>query len=141
MSEPQRTSGGCLCGAVRFEVLGDLRPVIFCHCGQCRTQTGMYVGATDANDSALTVTGGDAVRWFRASEEAARGFCATCGSLLFWQRDGSDRTSIMAGAFEDGTPLVAASHIFVEDKPDWYVIRDGLPRYARSSRDGPPLAD
>jgi hypothetical protein len=30
------TTGGCLCGAVRFEVLGPLRDVVLCHCGECR---------------------------------------------------------------------------------------------------------
>ena len=132
-------SGGCLCGAVRFEVRRSLRPVSFCHCGQCRAQTGTFVGATEAADADVTITGGENVAWYRASDEAARGFCSTCGSLLLWKRDGKDRTSIMAGAFDDGTPLVADRHIFVESKPDWYAIDDGLPRYARSSRDGPPL--
>ena len=132
-------TGGCLCGAVRFRVRGELRPVSFCHCGQCRNQTGTFVGATDAADADLSVTGDENVTWFRASDTASRGFCSTCGSLLFWKQDGHDRTSIMAGAFADGTPLVADRHIFVDDKPDWYAIDDGLPRYARSSRDGPPL--
>lgn len=134
-------AGGCLCGAVRFETRGELRPVTFCHCGQCRTQTGMYVGATQVADEQLDVGGADRLRWYAASDEAERGFCATCGSLMFWRRHGSGKTSIMAGAFDDGTTLEAAYHIFVDDKPDWYAISDGLPRYARSSCDGPPLDD
>ena len=39
-------TGSCLCGAVRFEVHGPLRPVLACHCIQCRRQTGNYMSAT-----------------------------------------------------------------------------------------------
>ena len=100
----------------------------------------MFVGATDAADADLTVAGADNVRWYAASDDAKRGFCIACGSLLFWKRNDADRTSIMAGSLDDGTPLQPSFHIFVDSKPGWYAIDDGLPRYARSSRDGPPLA-
>ena len=46
-------TGSCLCGAVSFEVRGELRPVIACHCGQCRKQTGTYMSATVCADSEL----------------------------------------------------------------------------------------
>ncbi len=44
-------TGSCLCGAVAFEIRGELRPVIACHCIQCRKQTGNYMSATAAADS------------------------------------------------------------------------------------------
>ncbi len=39
-------TGGCLCGAVRYELQGRLRAVVACHCGQCRRTSGHYVAAT-----------------------------------------------------------------------------------------------
>ncbi|MFM7784547.1 MAG: GFA family protein, partial [Gammaproteobacteria bacterium] len=39
-------SGACLCGVVRYTVQGPLRPVVVCHCTQCRRQTGHYLAAT-----------------------------------------------------------------------------------------------
>ncbi|WP_048648744.1 GFA family protein [Nitratireductor soli] len=125
--------GSCLCGAVRFHTSGDLRGVVYCHCSQCRKQTGLYYAATDVSDADLRVEGGENLTWYAASDFARRGFCRVCGSALFWKRNGADKVSIMAGAFEAPSGLVADSHIFVADKGDFYTIDDGLPQYARSS--------
>ena len=135
------STGGCLCGAVRFTIASEMREVSFCHCKQCRKQTGFYLASIGATDAELSVEGGDHVRWYASSEDAKRGFCDRCGSILFWKRDGSEHTSITAGALDDGSVLQPKRHIFVENKPDWYTVSDGLPRYARSSRNAEPLAE
>ena len=124
--------GGCLCGAVRYEVTGPLRPVAFCHCEQCRRQTGLYYAATSAMLADLKVVGEDLVTWFAASDEAERGFCSRCGSALFWQRNGAARRSILAGSLDLAGGLVANRHIFVGGRPEWYEIADGLPQHPRS---------
>lgn len=124
--------GGCRCGAVRFEVFGDISPVVFCHCDECRAQTGLYVASTEVADADLKIEGSDNVRWHPADHNAARGFCQICGSLLFWKQEGSDRTAIMAGAYDDDVPLEASCHIRVADKPSWYTINDDLPQHAGS---------
>jgi hypothetical protein len=125
--------GGCLCGAVRFRTKGELRGVVYCHCSQCRRQTGHFYAATDVEDSRLEVEGMEKVTWYAASDFAKRGFCGTCGSALFWKRNGADVTSIMAGGFDQPSGLVAQAHIFVAGKGDYYEICDGLPQFARSS--------
>ena len=124
-------SGHCLCGAVRFRSSGKLRDVIACHCSQCRRQTGHFYAATNVQDEGLTVEGGDSVTWYRASETAGRGFCRTCGSALFWKADGSDYTSILAGAFDQPTGLKIGVHIFCADKGDYYEIADDAPQYVQ----------
>lgn len=126
-------TGSCLCGAVGFRATGALRGVIFCHCTQCRKQTGHHYAATDIADTELDIEGADKLTWYAASDFARRGFCATCGSMLFWKRNGSDRTSVMAGAFDTPSGLRAESHIFVADKGDYYEIADGLLQFERSS--------
>ncbi|KQV34754.1 MULTISPECIES: GFA family protein [unclassified Rhizobium] len=126
-------TGKCLCGAVRFETRGALREVIACHCSQCRRQTGLYYAATNVADDRLTVEGAENVTWYRASDDAARGFCRTCGSALFWKADGRTDTSIMAGSFDQPTDLKIGVHIFCADKGDFYEINDGAPQFAASS--------
>lgn len=121
------TTGGCHCGAVRYTVTGPMRDVIYCHCTQCRKQTGHFVAATRVADDALAITGSDELTWYAASPDARRGFCRHCGSLLFWKREASDMTSIMAGSMDLPTGLVASHHIFVAHKGDYYEIADGLP--------------
>lgn len=129
-------SGACLCGRVRFRARGSMRGVVYCHCSQCRRQSGHVYAATDVDDAALTVEGGDNVTWYAASDFARRGFCATCGSVLFWKANGAQRTSVMAGSFDLPSGLVAEGHIFVADKGDYYAISDGLPQHAREPDDG-----
>ena len=122
MADEADRTGGCLCGAVRFAVAGPMRPVVACHCGQCRRITGNYVAATSAPREAVTVTG--EVRWFASSAPARRGFCPTCGSAMFWD-GGGHRLSISAGALDAPTGLRLAGHIFCADKGDWYDIPAG----------------
>lgn len=119
--------GGCHCGTVQFVVDGALRDVVYCHCTQCRKQSGHFVAATRCDDEALTITGGDNLTWYAASDDARRGFCRHCGSLIFWKRQGSSRTSIMAGSFDAPSGLFASHHIFAAHKGDYYTITDGLP--------------
>lgn len=125
--------GACLCGAVRFRTRGPLRGVVYCHCSQCRKQTGHYYAATNVSDDRLAIDGGEDLTWYAASPDARRGFCRVCGSALFWKRNGSDVTSVLAGAFDAPTGLAGAVHIFVADKGDYYRIDDGLPQFQGSS--------
>ncbi|CAN7397443.1 GFA family protein [Rhizobium leguminosarum] len=125
----ERHTGGCLCGAVRFSTTAKPGPVVGCHCSQCRRQTGLYYAAVNVARAALSVEGTEAVRWYRSSEEAQRGFCSNCGSALFWQADGSAEISVIAGAFDEPSGLAFAHHIYCADKGDFYEISDGLPQY------------
>ncbi|NNG05969.1 MAG: GFA family protein [Inquilinus sp.] len=124
----ERAAGGCLCGAVRYAVDGPLRPVIACHCGQCRRWSGHLVAATAAPRSALTVDGNEALAWYESSPGIRRGFCRTCGSSLFWGDEAAPTISIMAGTLDAPSGLTTERHIFAADKGDYYDIADSLPR-------------
>jgi hypothetical protein len=125
----QEHRGSCLCGKVLFRTTGPLRGVIYCHCSQCRKQSGHYVAATQVADANISIDGSENLTWYHASPEARRGFCRACGSLLFWKDESLDRISIMAGSFERASGLRGESHIFVADKGDYYSIDDGLPQH------------
>lgn len=121
--------GSCLCGACAYEVQGQLRNVIACHCSQCRKQTGHFMAATSASLADFRLLRGAALRWYRASERAQRGFCATCGSTLFWQADGAPEISITAGTLDGATGLCIEGHIYCADRGDYYRIPDEGYRY------------
>jgi len=123
--------GACLCGAVTFEVAGDLPPPDACHCSQCRKQSGHFWASTDVAKAAVTIHGADNVTWFQSSEKVRRGFCATCGSFLFWDPVHHGTIAIAMGAFDAPTGTRLAKHIFVADKGDYYDIADGLPQNPR----------
>ena len=120
----QRT-GGCLCGEIRYVVTGPMRPVIACHCQQCRRTSGHHVAATSAPRAAVEIEG--APVWYASSSKARRGFCGTCGSNLFWDGAGAN-LSIFAGTLDGPTGLALAGHIYCDDKGDYYEIADGVPQ-------------
>lgn len=126
-------TGSCLCRAVGFRTTGTLRGVVYCHCSQCRKQSGHFYAATNVPDANLEVTGVENVTWYAASEFARRGFCRICGSALFWKHQDLDYTSVMAGSFDSPTGLRGESHIFTADKGDYYSIDDRLPQFERST--------
>jgi hypothetical protein len=126
-------TGSCLCGAVHFKTTGRLRGVVYCHCSQCRKQTGHYYAATNVPDANLSVEGSENITWHRASEFAERGFCRTCGSALFWKPRDHAYTSVLAGLFDDPTGLTGECHIFLADKGDYYSVDDGLPKFEKSA--------
>ncbi len=124
-------TGSCLCGAVAFNIDGDLSPPSACHCGQCRKQSGHVWASTSTHQDNLSFTASDTLSWFRASDIAKRGFCRACGSFLFWQHNDEDTISISMGALDAPTGLKLARHIFVADKGDYYDITDDLPQRAQ----------
>ena len=125
-----RGTGGCLCGAVRYEVRGPLRPVVDCHCTQCRRTSGHFAAFTATRQEELVLTESEGLRWYRSSETARRGFCEVCGSSVFWEPASGERISIAAGTLDPPTGLQTAVHVFVKDSGDYYVINDGLPQRA-----------
>jgi len=125
--------GRCLCGGVRFEVHGPLRPVIYCHCTMCRRSGGHFAAATACAREHLRLLSAESLRWFQSSGIARRGFCGTCGSQLFWEPAHRRYISIWAGTLDTPTGLTAGEHIYVGDKGDYYEIRDGLPQQAGDS--------
>lgn len=130
---PLAIAGGCACGAVRYTALGRMRPPIACHCEQCQRASGHIVAAIQVEDAALTMTGEDAITWYRSSPIAMRGFCRTCGGQLFFKPEGRSRTSIMAGTIDRPHPpeLKLAAHIHCDDKAAYYDIGDdGVARFA-----------
>ena len=132
MPTDRSVTGRCLCGRVTLEIARLARDVVYCHCSQCRRQTGHFYAAADARDEDLVVGGEEHLTWYAASDEAKRGFCRHCGSALFWKANGSAKTSILAGCLDSPTGLDATAHIFVADKGDYYALDDGLAQHPRS---------
>ncbi|MES1953821.1 GFA family protein [Salinisphaera hydrothermalis] len=120
--------GRCACGAVRFRVHADLTDVVACHCQTCRRWSGYFWGATHVSREALSIEAGETLTWWASSDLAERGFCAQCGSSLFYRRHDVDRISIAPGALESPTGLATAAHICVAEAGDYYDLDPSLPQ-------------
>ena len=133
MNEGKITAGGCLCGAVRYEVKGPLRDIVNCHCSMCLKLHGNFGPHTKASKVNITITNSDGLAWYKTSDIAQRGFCRECGASIFWEPFDLDTTGILAGSLDDATGLKTMGHIFVSEKPDFYKITDKLPQFKKSS--------
>ena len=132
MTELVRT-GGCLCGGVHFEMQGSLRPVLACHCSQCRKTSGHFWAATEVQQDQIDIRDTGTLRWYRSSDLAERGFCNRCGASLFWRQVGREEfLSIGAGCIDVPTGLTTQAHIFVGDASDYYQILPSETQWERS---------
>ena len=129
-------TGRCLCGAVAYEVRGPLRDVLICHCQECRRWHGHFSASSAAAKEDLVLLERRGLRWVaspRSEAGARRGFCAECGSSLFWDAPGRATISIAAGTLDAATGLRVVSHWYVSQAGDYYdVPDDGLPHHERS---------
>jgi len=122
-------TGGCLCGAVRYEITLETTPVTFCHCKMCRRWHG-HVGAYCAVDRpGFKLTEDRGLEWYQSSKPARRGFCGECGSSVLFDEDGDDKIGICVGTIDDPTGLRPKAHIYLASKGDYYELsEDGLIR-------------
>ncbi len=126
--------GGCLCGAVRYEVRGSLREVVSCYCTMCQRLHGACGAHSKADKSAIVIIEGRGLKWYASSSRARRGFCGECGSSLFWEPVGQPGTGILAGSLDQPTGLRTIGHIFVGEKSDFTEIDGDAPQFDGSSQ-------
>jgi len=126
----RKLEGSCICGSVTYEIHGDLRDVIACHCKECRKFSGHYIAATATAPENLKLLSSSGLKWYRSSSVAQRGFCSHCGSSLFWKPDSGDRISIFVGTIDGQTKLSLTSNIYTEEKGDYYYIEGGTKHVA-----------
>ncbi len=124
--------GRCLCGEVRYEVRGEIGPIVLCHCSQCRRAQGSAFGANAEVRAAdfVVVAGAASIRDFESSPGKWRSFCSLCGSPLYSRRaDRIGAVRLRVGTVE--TPLARrpVAHIFATSKAEWFEILDDLPQY------------
>lgn len=118
----QSITGGCICGAVRYQVKGSLRPIIACHCEQCRRFSGNFVTATATRIHYFHLLKADGLKWYSYHTGLRQGFCQECGSSLFFEDEVGERISIAAGSLDQPQGLTIAAHIFAAEAGDYYQL-------------------
>ncbi|HXB19404.1 MAG TPA: GFA family protein [Steroidobacteraceae bacterium] len=121
--------GGCLCGAVRYEITGAVSNPCFCHCASCRRATGAPTvpWGTFARD-AMRLTRGRLTE-YRSSPQVWRGFCARCGTSLTYRHEArAAEIDVTLATLDDPTRLAPLMHVWVKDRLPWVSIGDSLPQ-------------
>ena len=125
-------TGGCLCGAVRYEVKASLELIEHCHCSMCRKAHGAAFSTNSVvPTSALKVTAGaEVISEYESSPNRRKCFCSKCGSQLFIRRvNKPEFTVVTLGSLEGELHARPERHVFVESKASWYNITDALPQF------------
>ncbi|KAB8172522.1 GFA family protein [Marilutibacter maris] len=128
---PQTHVGSCLCGAVRYEVIGDFERFYLCHCQHCRKDTGSAHAANLFSSQATLKwrCGEERVRFFNLpSTRHGRAFCSTCGSALPSLQGDGTLLVVPAGSLDTALPNTPDAHLFMASRADWEDRIDGAPR-------------
>ncbi len=120
------STGGCLCGAVRFSAETVETHHHACHCGMCRRWSGGPLFA--ASTQAVSFEGSENIARYRSSDWAERGFCKTCGSNLFYYLKPADKYLMCVGTFDDPSAFRLIGEIYIDHKPAGYDFAGDLPK-------------
>jgi len=119
-------TGGCLCGAVRYEASQAPVSVVWCHCASCRRHTGAPAAVyADFRRVAVRFTGAEATR-FASSAGNWRGFCGACGSTLYFQGENQpDLINIHVGSLDHPGDFPPSEACFLEERIAWFCVVAG----------------
>ena len=125
-----RYTGGCLCGAVRYEANGEPTSSGHCYCADCRKASGSgFIPFMGFSRNAVRFSG--KILEFRSKAasggDAVRNFCAVCGGLVFGgEVERSASFTIYAGSLDEPQAFHPTIAIFTRNRPAWAVIPPGL---------------
>jgi hypothetical protein len=132
--------GGCLCGAVRFRAAGPPLWVAHCHCESCRRATAAAFATYAGYPRERVVFTKGAPARHRSSPGVTRGFCTDCGTPLCYESARwPGELHLFLCTFDEPAALAPQAHVHAAEQLAWLHLADGLPRYARTAAEGPPL--
>ena len=141
MSEQNAVTGGCLCGAVRYEAYGSPSLSAICHCRMCQRASGApFMGLLFMPSDAVKVIKGYP-RVYHSSPTSDRHFCPACGSPLFFVRHTRSLCAVTVGSLDNPHIFKPTMHVCMESAMEWLDIRDDAPRYSTKPEGMTPLME
>ena len=128
---PNKASGGCLCGSIRYELMTEPDYVAFCHCETCRKATGapavVYSVYLDKN---VNFTKGER-KTYQSSLGVSRTFCGDCGTPLSYESEwqGDVVIGFFVGTLDEPDLFPPQRHVFHSERVKWFDAADKLPRF------------
>ncbi|QFY59606.1 GFA family protein [Rhizobium grahamii] len=127
MTTTTALSGGCQCGAVRYRAVGELGYPHLCHCRMCQKAAGNYfMPLASARREDFTVTRGEP-KWFYSSDIVRRGFCADCGTPLFFDTPDADSINIVLGSLDNPDRVKPVMQSNTGRRMSWFHELAALP--------------
>lgn len=132
-----KLAGGCLCGAVRYEISDEPLFSGLCHCRDCqRSSASAFIPYLGVARASITITG-KTRSYTRPSEDgspATRNFCPVCATTVFGgdRDDDSGVLTLYAGTLDDPAVFTPREHIFTRSRMIWsHIAPDTLPEHQR----------
>ena len=128
-------TGGCQCGAVRYEIAGPIIERYVCHCRECQKQSASAFGISiHVRSVDVRLTQGTLLRWSRATDSGGTlhcFFCSACGTRVWHgDKDREDDISVKGGSLDEPVDIGGAIHIWTILKLPGVIIPDGARQYA-----------
>lgn len=129
-------TGGCRCGAIRYECTAEPVRTVHCFCTDCQKLTGTQMSTNLlVPKTAFRVTQGQATAFDVVGDSGSkvrRFFCATCGTPLYGEPEVlSEMTVVKVGSLDDSSWVEPAASIYVDSAPGWAVVPGGIPRFGK----------
>lgn len=127
-------SGGCLCGALRYESKEKAIETGYCHCTICRKSTSapLVAFASFPVESFLYTKGTPSI--YQSSSTGTREFCSKCGTQICHREiDNPETVDVNSGTLDDISSVPPKFHIYTKDSVPWLEVNDELPRYSKGS--------
>jgi hypothetical protein len=118
-------SGGCACGAIRYECAEEPLRVYHCHCTDCHKATGsaFHTGLLVSRE-AVRFSGTEPKTWDRPTDSGntvTEAFCDTCGSPIFvCSTARPTHMSLKAGSLDDPKAIEASTQIWTRSAVAWH---------------------
>jgi len=132
-----KLTGGCQCGNIRYEVIGEPQQLVVCHCTDCQKQSSSAFGMTlVVNEEEFSITQGEP-KIYASKSEAGRaktgGFCSECGNRIFHKNKvRKGKVSVKAGTLDDTSTLKPDKHIWTKSKQPWITIPEDMETHEKN---------
>src|SRR5690242_7938610 len=126
MSEtPESLTGGCLCGATRYQCAVQPCDVHYCHCRLCQKAFGNVFAVFGSLPAVALLFTRRRPRLFRSTPHAERGFCGTCGTPLTFRYLRSEWIAVSIGSLDRPEAVRPDMHWGIESQVPWLALHDG----------------
>lgn len=129
-------TGGCACGAIRFECQGEPLFMARCHCRDCqRSSGGGFASVLVVPRQTVTLTQGQPRRYSTRGESggvAHREFCADCGSPLFSHGEAlPEMIAIKPASLDDPSWFHPRAEVWTRSAQPWVTLDPDIPHFER----------
>ena len=121
--------GSCCCGKVTYHAAQAGSMIIECHCRQCQKQSEYRSAHVQTRTGHVVIKGEDNMTWFRPFPGGERGFCADCGSHMFWRSTVDDELTLLVATIDSPEAFKMGRHVYADEHAYYYDIDDGNAQY------------